>query len=99
MLKKDRFGKYELQYDTILDHDVYEHLRVTFEVPRGQVTEAIVLLNGKDIGRVRVVRENKKIVGYMAIRCEPDQWIEMNGGRPYKHIGRAAAAIISDFIT
>jgi hypothetical protein len=97
MHKKNRFGKYELQYDTIIDHDAYEHLRITFEVPRGQDTNAMVLLNGREVGVVSVVREGKKIIGYQAFRLgqygNPYQIHP-----PFKHIGRAAAAIITDLI-
>lgn len=103
MLKKERFGKYELQYDTILDHDAYEYLRVTFEVPRGQTDEAYVLLNGYEVGKVKTVSDGKKIIGYLALRVVRrteacTQFDPINNGEPYKHIGKAAAAIISDFV-
>lgn len=100
MLAKKIFGHdHEIKFDSIINHDTYTYLRVTMEVPRGQDTEALVLLNGREIGKVSVVREGKKAT-YQAYRKSPTMniYIDFTNGHIFKEMGRATAAIISDYI-
>jgi hypothetical protein len=105
MLKKDRFGKYEIQYDTILDHDIFEYLRVTFEVPRDNQNIATVFLNGESIGSVEVYRENGKVKGYLGWRFTRGDSdlvqtaIPVNNGRPEKKLGKIAAMIVTNAVS
>jgi hypothetical protein len=96
MLKIDRLGEYEIQYDTIIDHDAYQFLRISLEVPRDNKTTAIVVLNGKNIGVIRSIAQGKKtlFIGYRLIN---NQEILISHP-PAKAIGKIAAAIISDFV-
>lgn len=86
----------EVKYDTVLNHDTYSFLRVSIEVPRDQDTEALVNLNGKEIGKLILDRVGKK-VGYRAFRKSDSGMIELAGS--FKEMGRAVASIISDFVT
>src|SRR4051812_39146742 len=96
MQKKERFGTYEIQYGTILDHDIFEHLRVSFEV-RDDKDLADMFLNGVKIGFIQVVREGKKVKGYRGYRIGGyNQLIPMGGVE--KKLGRDAAMIVSDYI-
>lgn len=101
MLAKNLFGHdHEICYGTIINHDVYTYLRVCLEVPRGQQQTAIVVLNGKEIGEVTVIKEGKKTLGYIARRYEVanDNLHWHTVGSDFKQLGLAVAAIISNFV-
>jgi hypothetical protein len=104
MIAKKIFGHdHEILYDTIANHDVYDFLRVTLEVPRGQDKEAEVFLNGRLVGKVTVQREyfNKngrslfKTVGYEAVRNAGENSFTCMG--TFKKLNKAVVAIITDF--
>lgn len=101
MLAKKLFGHdHEIQYDTIINHDVYDHLRICLEVPREDQTRAIVVLNGREIGCVEVVKDGKRTLGYIAHRFVlPDsrEGIVRVGDR-FDALGKAVASVISDFV-
>lgn len=97
MLKKNKIGPYEIQYDTVIDHDVFAFLRVSLEVPRGQNECAHVLLNGQEVGIIRVVKDGRK-VRFAAARLRDGMEVPLSYFEPSKEIGKAAAAIISDFV-
>lgn len=100
MLKKHLFGDdHEIRYDSIINHDAYKYLRVSLEVPRGQDTEALVLLNGKEIGKVMVERDGKRTVCYYPFRKDQDANIFYEFGiAPCREMGKAIGAIISDYV-
>jgi len=101
MLAKNLFGDdHEIEYDVIRNHDVYSYLRVILEVPRGQKEVAIVVLNGKEVGEVKVRKEGKKTLGYTARRYDVPgnnlRWHTV--GTEFKQLGLAVASIISTFV-
>jgi hypothetical protein len=99
MLKKHYFGAYEIQYDTILDHDIYEYLRVTFELSRETPYDnSTVLLNGVPVGKIYLYKEKGKVKGYRGVRFRGNEEIPVNKGLPHKKLGKIAAMIISDFV-
>lgn len=106
MLAKKIFGHdHEILYDTIANHDVYDNLRVTLEVPRGQDEEADVILNGKLIGKITVKREFFKkngrslfkTLGYTAVRKMTDNTFVGVGNGIFPKLNKAVVAIITDF--
>jgi hypothetical protein len=98
MLAKNLFGDdHEIQYDTIINHDVYSFLRISLEVPRGQKEKAILLLNGKEIGEIIVKKDGKTTLGYTAIRYHGIN-PHMHSIGFYEQLGLACAAIITDYI-
>jgi hypothetical protein len=99
MLKKTLFGDdHEIKYDSIINHDTYTYLRVSLEVPRGQTEQALVLLNGKEVGKVIAWRKEKKTLGYMPYRKDKEtgQFTTL-GTESVRELGRAVASIISDY--
>lgn len=106
MVKKNLFGipidQHEIQYDSIINHDTYTFLRVSLEVPRNQKEETLVLLNGKEVGKVRVIEENGKIKGYEALRVHLPTKTYVDARSPvelYRKLGKAITAIIlADYI-
>jgi len=89
---------HEIQYDTIINHDTYTFFRISLEVPRGQDTEALVFLNGKEIGKVQVFRDGKKTLGYSGFRKYNHEYIPARENNMFKQMGKAIASIISDFV-
>lgn len=99
MLKKERFGNvFEICYDTVIDHDAYQFLRISLEVPRDNKEVATVVLNGKDVGRIQVVRANptnrkSRVLGFDAFRLS-------DGGEVYRgrspKLGMAVSWVITD---
>ena len=95
---------YEIRYDTLIDHDVYNFLRVSLEVPRDQTEIALVVLNGKEIGKIKVQwdENHKKASGWKAYRYKPTK---KNPSASkcldgiFDNVGRAAAAVISDYVS
>jgi hypothetical protein len=100
MLKKLLFGDdHEIKYDSIINHDTYTYLRVALEVPRGQTQHALVLLNGKEIGKVVVWHNEKKTLGYTPYRKDRNTGDFLTlGETPVRELGKAVAAIISDYV-
>jgi hypothetical protein len=104
MQKINRFAdEFEIRYDIITDHDIYRHLWVSVEVARGQTESGTVLLNGREIGQIDVVRggPKNKVVGFTAYRfLSPNDNSTKNLVRIelFKNMGHAAASIISDFV-
>ena len=97
--EKRTMGSYNVQYDTILDHDTYAYLRVSFEVPRDEPNHAILILNGKEIGDIYTqMNEAGKVVGFTAKRRPGTATPELRFDEPFKDIGHAAAAIISNYV-
>ncbi len=97
--EKRTMGNYTNQYDTILDHDTYQYLRVSFEVPRDEPNHAILVLNGKEIGDIYTVMDEKgKVIGFRAERRPGTATPKITFDEPFKEIGHAAAAIISNFV-
>jgi hypothetical protein len=100
MLKKNMFGDdHEIKYDSIINHDTYTFLRISLEVPRGQDTEALVLLNGQEIGKVFVERNGKKTVGYFPFRkcLSTGNYVEC-APTIIRKMGKAIASIITDYV-
>jgi hypothetical protein len=107
---KDRFfnNEYQILYDTIRDHDVYNYLKVSLEVDRGMDNVAVVWLNGKPIGAITIIDHKykalrKDTMGEFAIvTARTDTHDEvMRGtylGRLFDTVGQATAAIISDYV-
>lgn len=96
--EKRTFGNYQTQYDTILDHDTYSWLRVSFEVPRDEPNRAILILNGKEIGDIYTVTNDAgKVIGFTAKRRPGTATPEITT-EPFKELGHAAAAIISNYV-
>lgn len=97
--EKRTMGNYQIQYDTVLDHDTYNYLRVSFEVPRDEPDRAIVILNGKEIGDIYTVKnEAGKVIGFTAKRRPGTATPEIVADEPFKELGHAAAAIISNYV-
>lgn len=91
MRAKKYFGDdHEIMYDSVMNHDAYAFLRITLDVPRGQDTESIINLNNKPIGKVRVIREGTKTVGYEVDR--DGVWVRV------RELGQAVAAAVSGHI-
>lgn len=92
------FGNdYTVRYDTVLDHDTYSWLRVSFEIPREDKDTAVLVLNGKEIGTIKTVRDERKhCLGFAAFRHP----LSNDPIRPalFKELGHAAAAIITDYV-
>jgi hypothetical protein len=84
------FAGCEVRYETLIDHNAYEYLRVTIDVPRNQKEKAIVLLRGKEVGELNLIgnkilairygKKNKKKVG------------------TFEDVGLATASIITDLL-
>jgi hypothetical protein len=89
------FGNnYEVSYDTILDHDTYSFLRVSLEIPREEKDAAVLVLNGKEVGIIRTVRNAKGVViGFAAYRNKENPTVIRE--EPFEFVGQAAAAIIT----
>jgi hypothetical protein len=97
---KRTFGnKYHVQYDTIVDHDLYDMLRVSFEVPRETPDTTILYLNGKAIGTITVVRNSEKaITGFNAERVPGSNMGPIFRTEPFTSLKHAAAAIITNYV-
>jgi hypothetical protein len=91
-----QFGakRYEIRFDSIVDHETFSYLRVNIDIPRDQETRAEVWLNGKLVGQVLAMPD-----GY-------ESWRIMENGfytaapkvGPHKDLGKAIAAVITDFV-
>jgi hypothetical protein len=97
MKKQTKLGDYEIQYDTVIDHDAYQYLRISLEVPRTDPSIAFVVLNGKNIGIIRSLKQGRKtlFIGYRYTSTGDETILRIE---PSKTIGKIAAAIISDFV-
>jgi hypothetical protein len=93
-----RIGNYKVAYDTILDHDTYSWLRVSYEVDRTQDNKTTVVFNGRPIGEVSVVRRGGKVIGYRANRISGNAMPEIPQNWLFKHIGHAGASLISSYV-
>jgi hypothetical protein len=94
------FGNdYQIQYDTVLDHDTYNWLRVSFEVDRGNNDKAVLVLNGKEIGIIMTIRdESGRFMGFHAYRKNEDPSAAPLGSSLFNELGHAAAAIITNYV-
>jgi hypothetical protein len=113
MLPKQRFGRdaeirtqrtfgdgFEIKYDTVTNHDAYSFLRVTLEVERGCDTEAVVLLNGLIVGKLVVFKHGARYGYKIWRRCQSSgTYTQHLSHVMFAEMGRAVAAIISDFVT
>lgn len=93
---------YDMKFDCIVNHEAYSFLRVSVEVPRDQNKELVVLLNGREVGRLEAIRNmRKRVTGFKAFRFgkpnDPSRQTPV-GDAPFPEMGRACAAIISDFV-
>lgn len=100
MLAKKIFGDdHEIMYDSVINHDVYEYLRVSLEVPRGQTTEALILLNNKEIGKVIVEKQGKKTFGYTPFKkSDIGEYIRLSDTKTFRKLGKAVASVVSDYV-
>lgn len=97
MRKIDKLGDYEICYDTIIDHDVYQYLRVSLEVPRNTPRDTVVVvLNGINIGIIRAFKQGRHTV-FVGSRVRNGEETALSI-LPSRNIGKIAAAIISDFV-
>jgi hypothetical protein len=97
MKQKHYFGHdHEILYDQVINHDVYAHLRIVLEVPRGQDTEALILLNHKPIGKVIAIRDGRGItVAYQSQRNSRDGFEDV---RRSENLGNAVAAVVTSHV-
>lgn len=105
--KKRRFAEHEIYADCIVDHNTYEYLRVTIEVPRDSGDSVgEVFLNGKAIGKIKILRDDSLgIIGFAAFRYQKvgkgrmENRIKIdNRNGVFPNVGKATASIISDFV-
>ena len=89
------FGDYEVRYGSVIDHDVYKYLCVSIEVPRGEKENGFVYLNGALIGAVKLVNGRFVPYRFKTIRNKQKE-VKLDTITP--EIGKAVAAIISDYI-
>lgn len=103
MLAKKMFhGRYEIRYDTLIDHDAYNFLRISIEVPRDQSDECLVVLNGKEVGLIVVANKingkAKTFHAYRYIQKAKNKIAKQKVKGEFDNVGRATASIISDFV-
>lgn len=97
MIAKKIFGHdHEILYDSVTNHDTYAFLRVTLEVPRGQDIEALILLNGKEIGKVQVIRDKKKTLGYIVYSKKDADYIPFMSDYKFIQLGSAVASLLTN---
>lgn len=99
MYKKKFFGDdHEILYGTVINHDAYAFLHITLEVPRGQDTESIIVFNGKEVGKIVVVRNGTKVTRYMPFRKIDDKFVLHKPDIHFRELGRAVASVITDYV-
>jgi hypothetical protein len=93
-MARNRFANdFQIQYGCVIDHDTYNSLRVSIEVDReNPETRGEVFLNGHAIGTVEFLGKKR----FHATRYNGEKRVTLG---EFKELGRAAAGIISDFIT
>ena len=93
-MARQRFAKeFQIQYGCVIDHDTYNFLRVSIEADAtSPETKGEVFLNGKAIGTIEYLDKKR----FQATRYSGDTHVNVG---EYRELGRASAAIISDFIT
>ncbi len=85
-----KFGTLPILYDIVTDHDIYEYLRITIEVPRGQTSRAIVTLRGREVGEIVVHGKE-----YVPFRYTPKSKRKLPSTTT---VGLAAAKIITNLL-
>lgn len=86
-----KFGDCLVQYGSVIDHNVYEYLRVSIEVPRGETKRGVVMLRGKPVGEVHWLSKNS----FAAYRYIGNRKKLMGN---FKDVGFAAANIITTLL-
>ena len=88
-----KFAKdYQIQYECVMDHDAYNFLRVSIEVDRARPeTHGEVCLNGVPVGLIEYIGKKQ----FKATRYQGKERVNLG---EFSILGRAAAAIITDFI-
>lgn len=87
-----KFGTHTVLYDVVIDHDIYEYLRITLEVPRNQSTKAIVTLRGVPVGEI--VFKDKKYIPFRYGKTSANK----KRLKETSHPGLAAAKIVTNLL-
>ncbi len=95
-MTRPKFAKeYQIQYGCILDHDTYNFLRVSIESDtESPETKGEVFLNGKPVGTIEYIGK-KQFLATRYVGMGKNKMVKVG---EFKEMGRATAAIISDFI-
>ena len=95
-------GRYEIRYDTLIDHDAYNFLRISIEVPREQTNQCLVVLNGQEVGLIEVASihkgKAKTFHAWRYVKKQKDKIVKQKLKGEFENVGRATAAVISDFV-
>jgi len=89
-MKNKTYAGCEVRYDALIDHNAYEYLRVTIEVPRDQLVKAIVNLRGMPVGEMILMD-----TGILAVRYGKKNRKKLG---IFDNVGLAAASIITDLL-
>jgi hypothetical protein len=85
-------NEFQIQYGCVIDHDVYNSLRVSIEVDRDTPeSRGEVFLNGRAVGLVEFLGKKR----FHATRYKGEKRVKIG---EFAELGKAAASIISDFI-
>ena len=89
-----KFAKeFQVQYGCVIDHDAYNSLRISIEVDKeSPETKGEVFLNGHAVGIVEFLGKKQ----FRATRYKGEKRVKLG---EFPELGKAAAGIISDFIT
>lgn len=93
MARKKFANEFQIQYGCVIDHDAYNWFRVSIEVDQEHPeTRGEVFLNGHPVGLVEFLGKKQ----FRATRYKGEKKVKLG---EFPALGKAAAGIISDFIT